>query len=739
MTEPDVPWSHLHFIGIGGVGMAGIALICRQLGVHITGSDEAASANVTMLREAGAEVHIGHAADHMGTPDVVIFSSAVDATNPEYAAAAERALPLVRRGNFLAQLADIYSQVVAIAGSHGKTTVSAMLTHILYSTDRNPGYLIGGAVADLPAPAAAGTGELLVTEVDESDGTQAALRSSHAIVINVEDDHCWNVGGEESLRQCFRDFAAGAEYLLAYDSEETRNLFSSHANVEFFDDSLVRDDLDLQIPGQHNRLNASLAVHMAARLGVPVDEAAASLQSFHGVDRRLSLRHSGDVDVIEDYAHHPTEVRAAISALRERYGDRKLRIVFQPHRFERVARYAEAFGHELSQADDITVVPTFNAWLDDAHLADPSAIIDAIDSVPVRYRDNDYSELAAEIADSANSTDVIVIMGAGTITKLTGLLVSKLTLVEGSPPADRIVVLMGGPSSEHEVSMTSGKAVAQGLRDAGFNVEEIVLHDAALPDFEPGVRAVFPALHGRFGEDGEVQRLLEKLGLGYVGCDPATSELMLDKGRTKAVLAEHGLPIAAGIVVTDADTPLPADLKLPVLVKPNREGSTIGMAVVHEPDEWRPALTEALKHDTDIVVEAFVRGCEITCGIVMGETLPVIEIVPPGEIFDYDAKYVYAQGKTEYICPPKSLSEEMQRDMQALALAAYHALGARDLLRVDIIVGEDGPVILEGNTIPGFTPTSLVPKAAAAAGMPFPELCAKLVNAAVGRSQSTEH
>jgi D-alanine-D-alanine ligase len=134
-----------------------------------------------------------------------------------------------------------------------------------------------------------------------------------------------------------------------------------------------------------------------------------------------------------------------------------------------------------------------------------------------------------------------------------------------------------------------------------------------------------------------------------------------------------------------------------------------------------------------------VRGCEITCGIIMGEPLPVIEIVPPGEIFDYDAKYVYAQGKTEYICPPKSLSEEMQRDMQALALAAYHALGARDLLRVDIIVGEDGPVILEGNTIPGFTPTSLVPKAAAAAGMPFPELCAKLVNAAVGRSQSTEH
>jgi D-alanine-D-alanine ligase len=297
----------------------------------------------------------------------------------------------------------------------------------------------------------------------------------------------------------------------------------------------------------------------------------------------------------------------------------------------------------------------------------------------------------------------------------------------------RVAVLMGGPSSEHEVSLNSGRAVAGALREAGFTVDGIVLETGELPPLHEDVRAVFPALHGRFGEDGTVQRLLEERGLPYVGCDPAVSELLLDKARTREVLEQNGLPVAAGMVVTRPDVPLPESLGLPLIVKPNREGSTIGMAKVNGPDDWRPALEEALRHDTDIVVEKFVIGCEVTIGILFDEPMPVIEIVPPGEIYDYDAKYVYAHGKTEYLCPPRSLSKETQKRLQDLALATFHTLGARDLLRVDIIVNADETIILEGNSIPGFTATSLIPKAAKAAGLAFPNLCARLIDAALAR------
>ena len=425
MLRRDLPWNNLHFIGIGGVGMAGLALICRDLGVSVRGSDKGASKNIDLLRERGAEVAVGHDAAYVQNPDLVVYSSAVGADNPEYAAAVARGLPLMLRGEFLAALAPCWPTVVSIAGSHGKTTVTAMLAHILLQAGREPGYLIGGAVPDLSAPAAAGDGALLVAEVDESDGTQAAMQSSYAIVINAEDDHCWSVGGEAALRQCFRTFADNAAELLCYATDETHALFDDHPNVTFVDVTGVKA-LDLLVPGRHNRINATLAVCQAVKLGVAESAAIDAVGSFQGVDRRLSLRYSGAVDVIEDYAHHPSEVEAGISALREHYVDRPLRIVFQPHRFERVARYAADFGRALSAADDVIVIPTFNAWLDDAHLADPQAIIGAISGVPVRYCDFDFEKLATELVSTARDGDVIAIMGAGTVTQLTSLITAEL-------------------------------------------------------------------------------------------------------------------------------------------------------------------------------------------------------------------------------------------------------------------------------------------------------------------------
>ena len=298
-------------------------------------------------------------------------------------------------------------------------------------------------------------------------------------------------------------------------------------------------------------------------------------------------------------------------------------------------------------------------------------------------------------------------------------------------PSLRVAVLKGGPSSEREISLRSGEAVAAALRQAGHCVFEIDVTEWALPQL-PEVDVVFPALHGPFGEDGGVQRLLEERGIPYVGSGVEASELMMDKLRSKEVVRGHGVPTPNSVRIDAPDAPSDHGLRYPLIVKPNGQGSSLGMTKLTRPSGWwRRALSRAFALDSCVLAEEFVSGVEVTAGIILGEALPVIEIVPPkGHMFDYDAKYEYRNGHTRYHCPPETVSEAIQAAVQRLALTAYDVLGARDLLRVDFIVDEGGtPWFLEANSIPGFTGTSLVPKAAKALGIDFPELCSRLVRA----------
>ena len=301
----------------------------------------------------------------------------------------------------------------------------------------------------------------------------------------------------------------------------------------------------------------------------------------------------------------------------------------------------------------------------------------------------------------------------------------------------RVAVLMGGPSREHEISLASGRAVAGALRRTGFDVDEILLATPELPDLDQGIDVVFPALHGEFGEDGTVQRLLEGRGVPFVGSDSVASNTIIDKQQAKSILKANNLPVAGGELVTSPGAPVPDGLEFPAILKPNREGSTIGLKFVQRPDDWDNALREAFAYGDEVLAERFIKGTEITVGLVAGIALPVIEIVPPGNVFDYDAKYLYSHGETQYLCPCKDLSSQSQRQVQMIAEDVYRVLGARDMLRVDMIVESESrdPLVLEANSIPGFTEQSLLPKAAAAAGIEFNELCERLVIAAYQREQ----
>lgn len=294
----------------------------------------------------------------------------------------------------------------------------------------------------------------------------------------------------------------------------------------------------------------------------------------------------------------------------------------------------------------------------------------------------------------------------------------------------QIVVLRGGPSAEREVSLRSGEAVARALRGRGHAVQEIDPVPGRL-ELPAGTEAVFLALHGTYGEDGTVQAELECLGVPYTGCGVEASRLAFDKVATKERCLAAGVPTARFTVLTQPGTPWPAGWNPPVVLKPVCQGSSVGLQFVDDPAGFPAALAAALQHDTRVLMEERIVGRETTVGILEGRALPVVEVRPRAGTYDYRNKYT--AGATEYFCPA-DFDEATTRRIQEAALGAFAAVGGRDYARVDVMVRPDGsPVVLEVNTLPGMTETSLLPKAAAAAGLDFPSLCERMVRLALSR------
>jgi D-alanine-D-alanine ligase len=295
-----------------------------------------------------------------------------------------------------------------------------------------------------------------------------------------------------------------------------------------------------------------------------------------------------------------------------------------------------------------------------------------------------------------------------------------------------ITVMLGGPSAERAVSIRSGTAVAAALRALGHAVREL---DPRTPDWRlaPDTDVVFLALHGTYGEDGTVQQQLELLGVPYTGCDPEASRLAFDKVLTKERCTQAGVPTAPYLVVDSAEAPWPRGWAPPVVLKPVCQGSSVGLQFVREVDEWSGALAAALCHDARVLVEEQIVGRESTVGILADRPLPVVEVRPKSGGYDYANKYT--QGATEYFCPADFDPPTTQR-IQAAALGAFRAIGGRDYARVDVMVRPEGmPVVLEVNTLPGMTETSLLPKAAAAAGLDYAALCQRMIELALMRTR----
>jgi UDP-N-acetylmuramate--alanine ligase len=355
----------LHFIGIGGAGMSGLALVCAGLGADVTGSDRSDSSYMERLRAAGLEPVVGHDAANLPEDVEVVISTAIGGDNPELALARERGVEPIHRGALLAELCA-EKRLIAIGGTHGKTTTTAMAVWALRGAGADPAFFIGGEVPGLgegggAANAGWGEGEWVVAEADESDASFLELKPEIAVVTNVEMDHHARWGSLAELHAAFGDFLApaGAAVLPADGALDD---LAGKAEIVGFDDAVPGPaDLALVVPGRHNRANARAALAAIGLAGFDTDRAAAALAGFPGVRRRLELKGTrAATRIYDDYAHHPTEVRAALEAMRELEPDR-LVAVFQPHLYSRTKALAEQFGAALALADEVAVLEVYPA------------------------------------------------------------------------------------------------------------------------------------------------------------------------------------------------------------------------------------------------------------------------------------------------------------------------------------------------------------------------------------------
>jgi D-alanine-D-alanine ligase len=303
-------------------------------------------------------------------------------------------------------------------------------------------------------------------------------------------------------------------------------------------------------------------------------------------------------------------------------------------------------------------------------------------------------------------------------------------------PPKSIAVLMGGPGSERDVSLATGRGVAKALRSLGCDVSEVNVRDENF-DVPAGTELAFITIHGTFGEDGQLQRILEARGIPYTGDGVRGSEIAFDKIESKKKFDAASVPTPRWQVIGAGERP---SFDLPFVIKPPRQGSTVGVYIIRSADQVESALAEVAKFDSELLVEEFVPGRELTIGILGDQALPILEIIPKGGFYDFNNKYPFlnpqAGGAAEHVCPAK-IDDARTRKIQELALQAFRALGLQVYGRVDIILPDDAAAsVLEVNTIPGMTEVSLLPDAAAAAGISYPDLCARIIELSRARQEA---
>ncbi len=455
----------IHFVGIGGIGMSGIAELLANLGYAVSGSDAKRSDVTARLESAcGVTVFEGHVAGNVGDADVVVYSSAVKRTNPEIAAALRRGIPVIPRAEMLAELMRLRFSI-AVAGSHGKTTTTSMVALVLERAGLDPTAVIGGRLSAFGSNARLGRGNYMVAEADESDRSFLMLLPSIAVMTNIDHEHMDTYGSFEELQRAFVDFANKVPFygsvvacvddphvravvpsitrrVVTYGLDEAEAPAVAGRGVRLGSfggtctvvrraggEETVLGTLELAVPGRHNLQNALAAVAVATELGIDFARVAATLREFHGAERRFErVGEANGVLVVDDYGHHPTEIAAVLSAARVTLG-RRLLVAFQPHRYTRTQHLMQEFGPAFADADEVVLTDIYAASEEPIAGVTVEALAEAVQRAsgrPVRIVKR-IDQLAEDLAAAARPGDAVFTLGAGSIASVPKKLLATLT------------------------------------------------------------------------------------------------------------------------------------------------------------------------------------------------------------------------------------------------------------------------------------------------------------------------
>ncbi len=793
-----------HFIGIGGIGMSGLARILLQRKQVVSGSDLAATSVTQALTKLGAKVHEGHSEEHLPHEATVVISSDIKPENLEYQAALKLKLPIIHRSDLLVQLMEGHKGLT-VTGTHGKTTTSALLAWVLLHAGLDPAFAIGGWLPGIDANASAGKGEYFVAEADESDGSFVKYRSFGAIITNIDHDHMNHFGTETKLVNAFKQFTKhvsnpqhffwcgddallrrispqGISYGFGADcsmrlSAYRQNGWSCLFNLSWAGREIL--DIEVALPGVHSALNAAAVFGLASSLNIPETAIREAFRTFSGIKRRCERKgdHRG-ILVLDDYAHHPAEIDTTLKGIRRAVGERRLIAVFQPHRFTRTKHCMGQFKNVFDVADEVLITDIYAANEEALPKISAEAIVHEVEkhsSVPVRYVPR--NSLRSTLVTIARPHDVILTMGAGDITKLSGELAEHFA--DQNPKRMTVGFICGGASVEHEVSCLSSKQMLPHLKTDYYEVKLFGITKEAkwlvgddvlekLANVSKGVAdsqrshpisqevlaqlltcdVLVPMLHGSNGEDGTIQGFFDVLGKAYVGCDQRASAICMDKVVTKQLAMAAGVPVAPFISFSAHEwqrnpegllTSVNSTLTWPLFLKPRHLGSSIEIHRVTNVEEFRNAVERILRVDTHVVVETEMLMRELEFGVI-GNDDPFV--MPPGEIFSAGRIHSYAGKYSDNPTPDTTkaeLSDQAIEEGKAWAIKAYKAAGCQGLARIDFFFDQDNHYWLsEINTLPGCTKNSMFPRLCVDNALPLTEVMNRLIILALARRRSLQ-
>ncbi len=745
-----------HFIGLGGIGMSALAEIVLKKKQKVKGSDVQTNDALKRLKEKGAKIRIGHKKENVEKDDIVVYSTAIDKkNNEEFLQAQKYNLKAIHRSELLDQLVQGHDPLL-VAGTHGKTTTTALLSSVLLEAKKDPSFVIGGILNSLNTNGYLGSGNYFVVEADESDGSFIKSNSYGAIVTNLEEEHMSYWKDYSALENAFVSFFKKAEskrhIFWCRDDENLNKInpkgisygFSKKADLRcsnikirgfktYFDIHFEKKeykDICLNLVGNHNVLNASAVFGLCLNLNIDEQVIRRSFFKFSGVKRRLEqiLEHRKTL-FIDDYAHHPTEIKACLASLRKAVEEKKITAVFQPHRYSRMKDVIYDLKNCFEQADEVIVTDIYSSGEQPVKGISADKIVEIIQHLNVKYVKNE--NLEDYVINNIQPYDVVIALGAGDISNRIRKIADRFA---AEKEKIKIAIMFGGRSNEHEISIRSCRNYITLFDRDIFKLEFFKITkdgrwlygNEDLIDSDNGkiktdhfilklkkCDFVFPIFHGPFGEDGSVQGFLDTLNVSYIGSDFFGSSISMDKIVTKKIAKYHEIPIIDFVELDVYEYQnnkevfidnIIKKIEFPICIKPAHLGSSIAIKFAKDKKELTHSIDYCFQYDNKIICEKNIYPNELQTAVFGSDIIKIGligKVFTKGDFFDYEKKYLKSNVTSQV---PAEISDDMHGKIIRYSKILYKACSLNGFARIDFFIDKNNKIYFnEINPIPGFS------------------------------------